>query len=150
MVEAIKEQQTIIEEQNSKINDLETQLNKLIALLQNGGLDLDNNNSPSNEDGQVPSKSRILDEGHGNILNQNHPNPFTKLTTISYQISESGNVELTFYSNNGQEVVKLVNTYKEKGTYTEEWVTENLPTGLYFYVLKLDGIELVRKALHVK
>jgi hypothetical protein len=70
-----------------------------------------------------------------NHLYQNHPNPFSDVTNIDYSISEGSFVEISVYSIAGQKIETLVNEYKEEGTYTIQWYTDNsaYENGIYFY-----------------
>ncbi|NTW31205.1 MAG: DUF3494 domain-containing protein, partial [Bacteroidetes bacterium] len=66
-----------------------------------------------------------------------YPNPFGKsITIIIYDTSQRNNVELRIYNVLGKEVM---NTTISKQTTTLE--TSNLPSGIYFYKLILNGAE---------
>ncbi|MCX6150652.1 MAG: T9SS type A sorting domain-containing protein [Ignavibacteriales bacterium] len=86
-------------------------------------------------------------------LEQNFPNPFNPSTTIRYSISDAGFVSLKIYNLLGQEVVILVNEYKPVGTYTyqfrlaESINNSQLPSGIYFYQLKIDGYSSTKKMI---
>jgi len=49
------------------------------------------------------------------------PNPFNPATTISYSITEGGNVKLDVYTAGGKFVKTLVNENREAGTYGVSW-----------------------------
>jgi len=72
-------------------------------------------------------------------LYQNYPNPFNPITTIHYDLPQSGNVTLAIYNLTGQEVEKLVDGDKIAGKYQVQWNVENLPSGVYFYRLQVDN-----------
>ncbi len=81
-------------------------------------------------------------------LFQNHPNPFNPGTVISYKLPFGGEVELKVYDLLGREVAKLVDEYKQAGTYTETFHGTSLPSGIYFYTLKAgDYIETKKMVL---
>ncbi|NWF88662.1 MAG: aryl-sulfate sulfotransferase [Ignavibacteriaceae bacterium] len=69
-------------------------------------------------------------------LEQNYPNPFNPSTTIQYSIPESDFVELKVFNSLGQEVALLVNENKTAGTYTAEFRSTSLPSGVYLYRIK--------------
>ncbi len=83
-------------------------------------------------------------------LAQNYPNPFNPSTTISYEISQSGPVELMVYDLNGREVVRLVQGVQLAGPHKLTFNASELPSGLYFYSLKSGDIHLTRKLMVVK
>ena len=67
----------------------------------------------------------------------NHPNPFNPLTTISFNISYPGKVELSIYNSKGQKVKNLLNEPKESGTYSIVWngrdeKGQGVESGIYF------------------
>jgi len=68
-------------------------------------------------------------------LSQNYPNPFNPETKINYQITESGNVNLSVYDVLGNEVVTLVNEKQNPGTYSVNFDGSNFSSGVYFYKL---------------
>ena len=76
-----------------------------------------------------------------NVLNKNYPNPFNPTTTISYNLAENSNVELSIYNLKGQKVCTLVNTPQESGYYETVWngmddAGKNISSGIYLYKLK--------------
>ena len=58
-------------------------------------------------------------------LTQNSPNPFNPMTTITYNVMKSGNVELTIYSILGQKLKKLANTRQNAENYSVLWDSTN-------------------------
>jgi hypothetical protein len=72
-------------------------------------------------------------------LFQNFPNPFNPVTSISYALSQAGQVELSVYNLNGQFVKRLVDEKQEKGAHKVEFDVGDLTSGLYIYSLKVDG-----------
>ncbi|MFC2103592.1 Type 1 glutamine amidotransferase-like domain-containing protein [Bacteroidota bacterium] len=70
------------------------------------------------------------------ILYQNYPNPLNPSTTISWNLYNSGKVELKLFDILGNEVETLFNDYQEAGVHTLLYkVNTNLPSGIYFYQL---------------
>lgn len=68
-------------------------------------------------------------------LAQNYPNPFNPNTTIKYTIAEKGFIRLTIYNSLGEEVSNLVNSNRDKGSYTVNFNGNGLNSGIYFYKL---------------
>ncbi len=85
-------------------------------------------------------------------LSQNFPNPFNPSTTINYQISNSGHVELKIYDILGREAAVLVNEVQKAGNYSIRFNTNNsqLAGGVYFYRLKCNGFSSTKKLLLLK
>jgi cephalosporin-C deacetylase-like acetyl esterase len=76
------------------------------------------------------------------LLDQNYPNPFMDYTTITYHLPEAGNVLLKVYDEMGQEVTVLVDEYQPANIYNLKVVNAPLKTGMYFYRLSVDGINI--------
>lgn len=84
------------------------------------------------------------------ILKQNYPNPFNPTTKIGFQVKKNTFVTLKVYDGLGKEVTTLVDAYKSLGFYSVEFNATNLPSGIYYYVIKADGISDVKKMMLVK
>jgi len=72
------------------------------------------------------------------ILEQNYPNPFNPTTTIKFLIPKSDFVKLTVFDILGNELATLVDEYKSAGSYEVEFNASALPSGVYFYQLRVD------------
>jgi photosystem II stability/assembly factor-like uncharacterized protein len=88
-------------------------------------------------------------------LDQNYPNPFNPSTTIQYQVAKQGNVEVTVFDIGGRTIKTLLNTEQHAGTYTIQWDSKNnegklVSSGTYFYQVKSDNVNLVKKMLLIK
>lgn len=102
----------------------------------------------------------FVEEEHVNIpdntiLLGNNPNPFNPVTTISYQLPEDCDVELTIYNIKGQLVKTLVNEIKPPGEHSIIWngrddSDKSVSSGIYFYKLKSDNFEKTRKMILLK
>ncbi len=68
-------------------------------------------------------------------LEQNYPNPFNPSTKIKYSIPTSEFVSLQVYDVLGNEVVTIVNEYREAGNYEIDFNANYLSSGVYFYKL---------------
>jgi hypothetical protein len=67
---------------------------------------------------------------------QNFPNPFNPATTIRFSIAERAAVSLTVHDLLGREVATLVNESLPPGEYSREFNGVNLPSGIYFVMMK--------------
>ena len=76
-----------------------------------------------------------------------YPNPFNSLTTIEYEIPRAGNVQLQIYNLLGEEVAQLVNGWQGAGVYRAVFDAKNLPSGVYFYQLRVNGWQESKKLL---
>jgi len=97
-------------------------------------------------------------------LSQNHPNPFNpntahtrngSATEINYDISERSQVNLSIFNVKGQLIRTLINEIKIPGSYSIGWngrdnTNREVPSGIYFYKLKTDNEELIKKAVLFK
>ncbi len=90
-------------------------------------------------------------------LEQNYPNPFNPSTKIKYSIpSVSGalaanqHVTLKVYDVLGRIVATLVNENKPAGNYEVTFNSQNLPSGIYFYRLRINDNIQTRKMVLLK
>ncbi len=83
-------------------------------------------------------------------LAQNYPNPFNPSTTITFSLPEAGDVTLKVFNLIGEEVATLVNERREAGVHHITFAPDNLPSGIYFYVLQAGESRLVRRLTFMK
>ncbi len=83
-------------------------------------------------------------------LYQNYPNPFNPTTTIEFDIPEKTLVKLAIYDILGREVGKLIDNELEPGKYKISFNASNLPSGVYFYILKTSSFTQTRKMILIK
>ena len=76
-----------------------------------------------------------------NLL-QNFPNPFNPSTIINYELRIRNFVMLKVYDIAGREVATLVNEIMPAGKHAVEFNAGNLPSGVYFYSLYVDGKQI--------
>lgn len=84
------------------------------------------------------------------MLDQNFPNPFSTITTISFQVKKPSHVSLTIYDAVGRKVSTLVNENKLPGTYQVNFEAKDLSSGVYFYKLGIDGSNITRRMVLVR
>jgi parallel beta-helix repeat protein len=86
-------------------------------------------------------------------LSQNYPNPFNSETMIWYYLPDVGyqpaEVEINIYNLLGKRVKSLVNRREYPGEHKIRWDGKDdsgkeVASGIYFYRLKVSGIELVK------
>jgi hypothetical protein len=90
-------------------------------------------------DGNVQLSSVVLVDNPIPVkygVSQNFPNPFNPSTLIQYQVPENVFVTLKVYNSLGQEAAVLVNGMVNAGTHEVHFNASNLPSGIYYYVIK--------------
>jgi len=90
-------------------------------------------------------------------LYQNYPNPFNPTTAIRYSIPVGirhalflQNVQLRVFNVLSKEVATLVNKVQSSGNYKVEFNSKNLPSGTYFYQLKIGSFIQTKKMILLK
>jgi hypothetical protein len=83
-------------------------------------------------------------------LAQNYPNPFNPTTTITFTMPASANVKLSVFDMAGRHVKTLVNGYVNAGSYDVNFNAANLASGVYFYKLTSDNVNIVKKMVLMK
>ena len=124
LVNAIQEQQTIIE-------DLQTRLEKLERMVVVNGSTINNGNAVTNV---------TLEGTDVASLKQNAPNPFSENTVIEYTLPKTNfNSAVIQISNVQGAVMRVVNLPKEAGAGILNIKSKELPAGEYAYSLVIDG-----------
>jgi len=89
-------------------------------------------------------------------LDQNYPNPFNPSTKISWKSSVSSWQILKVFDVLGNEIATLVDEYRLAGRYEVEFNTVetrhgvSLPSGVYFYQLKVSDFVTSKKMIIIK
>jgi photosystem II stability/assembly factor-like uncharacterized protein len=85
------------------------------------------------------------------ILFQNYPNPFNPITNIKFQMLKHGFVEIKIFDITGKLVKVLINEKLYSGEYSAKFDAGELPSGIYFYSLYIDGLKVdTKKAILLK
>lgn len=87
---------------------------------------------------------------NGYALGQNYPNPFNPSTTITFTLSQTANVSLMVYDILGREVASLFTGVKQEGIHTIQFDAKGLPTGIYIYELRVNGLRIHKKMTLLK
>ncbi len=77
------------------------------------------------------------------------PNPMHSGATFNYALDRNGHVSIRVFNILGQEVQTLINTAQERGQHAFRWdgrdfAGQPVANGLYFYELRLDGVQMLR------
>lgn len=76
---------------------------------------------------------------NGCYLSQNRPNPTNGETMIDFTIVDNSFVTIDLYNSLGVKVKSIVADEYSAGSYTLTFSVDNLPQGLYFYVMNANG-----------
>jgi uncharacterized protein (TIGR02145 family) len=83
-------------------------------------------------------------------LLQNFPNPFNPNTIISFTLPERTRVVLSVYNELGEKVAVLFDGEKTAGSHSVEWNASKFVSGVYFYELKTEKYQAVKKLILMK
>ena len=83
-------------------------------------------------------------------LKQNYPNPFNTVTNIEYEVPKNSFVSIKVYDLLGNELVSLVEDYRQTGRYSIIFDASRFSSGLYFYTMKSGDYFLTKKMLLIK
>jgi hypothetical protein len=78
-------------------------------------------------------------EAGQNFVIENAPNPFNPTTVITYRLPTDGFVSLGIYDALGRTAATAVSKFQLAGTYRIPFDAGNLPTGVYYCVLRMNG-----------
>ncbi len=93
--------------------------------------------------------SRLI-PAEGFVLEQNSPNPAIGLTTINFNLAESGATSIILYNIGGQQMRELVNANLSPGAYTLNIDLSGYEAGIYVYRMKFNGKEKALKLIVAK
>ena len=97
---------------------------------------------------ETVSREDIIPEEYS--LFQNYPNPFNPSTSIEYSVPVSSEIILSVYNINGQIVDVILNSFRQPGYYTVEWIPDDLPSGIYFVEMRAGNFQDVMKTSYIK
>ena len=87
----------------------------------------------------------IAEVKNGFSLGQNYPNPFTKITSISFEIPRETFVSMRVLNSLGTEVAELGGRVFTSGKHTVDFNSQNFPQGQYLYRMVADNFTATRK-----
>ena len=64
-----------------------------------------------------------------------YPNPFSRSTTIEYELTKPEKVTLTIYDYSGKLIYELQEN-QLPGLQKVKWTSDNLPAGMYYFTLE--------------
>ena len=89
------------------------------------------------------------------ILNNNYPNPFNPVTTISYTLPQAALVRMTIYDLLGRQVKSLLHEYQTPGYKSLQWNATNdlgrqVAAGVYLYMIHAGEFTQTKKMVLMK
>ncbi len=101
-----------------------------------------------NDDEHQTSISSIL-------KSSNYPNPFSTITSISYELQKQTRVTLSIYNIKGELVNQLKNEFQAKGNHAYQWdgtdkKGRKLASGVYLYSLSAGKESITKKMILLK
>jgi len=93
----------------------------------------------------VPSAKPLVIEDFK--LFQNYPNPFNPTTKINYELPITNYVDLSIYNTNGQKIITLVSKKQAAGSYQVKWDAARYASGVYYYKLRVDNFQEIKKMI---
>ena len=70
---------------------------------------------------------------------QASPNPTQGETTFQYNLETAANVNLSVFNMNGKLVDQIVSENQAAGAHQATWIANDLPNGIYFYNMLING-----------
>ena len=74
------------------------------------------------------------------FLDQNYPNPIKNKTEIYFGLTKKSDVEISIYNLKGQLVETVIQSNFDPGYHSVNYTAGNLPNGIYFYKMSIDGV----------
>jgi hypothetical protein len=83
-------------------------------------------------------------------LYQNYPNPFNAQTTLRFEITNRARVRLAVFDALGNEIETLFDGEKTAGSYDVLFNARELPSGMYFARLSVNGASITKPMMLLK
>jgi len=83
-------------------------------------------------------------------LSSIYPNPFNPETTISFNLNQKENVNISVYNLKGQKMATLMDTEMSEGKHQLIWNADNYVSGIYFIKLKTKSVNDIQRTLLLK
>ncbi len=78
---------------------------------------------------------------------KNYPNPFNPSTTIEYHVPQRTRVRLDILDIRGRRIRRLLDSVQTAGTHRIRFNAGDLPSGIYFYRLRLNNRQITKKMM---
>ncbi len=85
------------------------------------------------------------------VLEQNYPNPFNPGTQIHYYLPRTSRVTVSVYNAVGQLVETLMDKKEHAaGNHSLTWNAKGISSGIYYYCLETDDLQITKKMVLIK
>jgi tetratricopeptide (TPR) repeat protein len=94
-------------------------------------------------------------KNNNNVLIQNHPNPFSEVTLISFSLVRCTNVKLEIFNISGKCINTLMNGFKNAGEHTVYWngtdeAGTKVQSGMYLYKITTNNFTITQKIFLIR
>jgi hypothetical protein len=83
-------------------------------------------------------------------VSRNYPNPFNPKTSIQFQVPVQDLIEIAIYNLTGEKIETIFRKTVSPGEYLVSWDATNLPSGIYFILVKSGNTINTQKAILLK
>lgn len=104
--------------------------------------------------GNITSVPSMKNNPGENIISisMSYPNPFNHSTIIEYRLKRSASVKIAIFNVVGERIRLLVDSFQSPGTNKVHWngqddIGQLVASGIYFYVMEIDGVFISQKAV---
>lgn len=84
-----------------------------------------------------------------NAILYNSPNPFSEITTISFELKSDCYAELSVYDLTGKKIQTILSNQLKEGLYENDFNASKHSEGIYFYQLKVDNVVMASNKMIV-
>jgi hypothetical protein len=114
----------------------------------NGEIEIHDNAEGCDSSQQVQDSCVTVSIEEVNLLDKLFisPNPFSTSTTIKFESSQSGKVEIKIFNQLG-EVIEVIQKNTQAGEQTFNWDANGLPSGVYFISVQVTNKLITRKVV---
>jgi hypothetical protein len=133
LVAGMQEQQAMIAQQNTRIDQLQAQVAQCCSSDGTDGRSMQQGGSSGNSG--LETDLRIV------------PNPVAANTQLRYTVGTAGRVSLEVSDGTGRVIEVLEESTRSTGEFTYDWNTQQLSAGTYYCTLFVNDEPLVKKAV---
>ena len=83
-------------------------------------------------------------------LKQNYPNPFNPSTKIVFGLKEQGFTTINIFNSLGEKITTLINRQMSQGVHEVVFNADNIPSGIYYYQLRVNNVTITNKMMLLK
>jgi Domain of unknown function (DUF4832)/Domain of unknown function (DUF4874)/Secretion system C-terminal sorting domain len=121
---------------NNNVWESTTGYNSLLASITINGSVLALDNSTKTVSTTVKNKRIII-----------FPNPAKESTTVSYYLNKKSVVQISLFDATGRLVNPAISNKQEAGNHLQKINTNNIPSGIYFVHITLNGVQEIKKII---